>query len=319
MDKSMIRPLIRTIITLIMFFPALCWPLDVSGLKPSPFTSAEKLGELQNSQLSEVSGITLSGYHSDLFWVINDGGNKPVVYAINRHGDDLGQIRIRGTGNQDWEDLDTIHINNKSYLVISETGDNSGTHPTSYLYLLEEPKQESTPKKVTLANVAWKIRFKYEDEPHDCEALAYDAENKRFLLLTKRTVPAILYELPFNAESSRKVLTAKEIARITHIPQPDTLYLLANPFVGRYASQPTAIDISPDGQELAILTYRYAYLYTRSGQKNWESTINNAPPTLIQLPPLSQAESITFDSDSNLIVTTEKRPAPIYVIKRVEK
>jgi hypothetical protein len=63
--------------------------------------------------------------------------------------------------------------------------------------------------------VAWRVRFRFEDGPRDCEAMAVDPEQPRALLLSKRTEPPVLYELtllpgaPLPSRLAGKVTTSR--------------------------------------------------------------------------------------------------------------
>ena len=86
---------------------------------------------------------------------------------------------------------------------------------------------------------------------------------------------------------------------------------------GKYRSQPTAMDISPDGMNLVVLTYKHAYLYTRSAGQDWSDAVSKDPECIILPLPdtgvLSIREALCFGGSSmQLFVTSELTPAPIY-------
>ena len=55
--------------------------------------------------LSEVSGLE-TDTNTDLLWMVNDSGNKPILYGLNLAGDIIKSIKINAK-NRDWEDLTT--------------------------------------------------------------------------------------------------------------------------------------------------------------------------------------------------------------------
>ena len=293
-----------------------CLALNISELQPADYSNIKLLGSLQNSSLKEVSGITRSTLNDKVFWVINDGGDKPYIYAIDSNGKHLGRYFIRKVDNRDWEDISSYSKDGKHYLIIADTGDNDASHRDSFLWVVVEPNLDRyNPKKLNTLGVKQRIRFRYKDGPRDCEAIAVDLKKDRILLLSKRTVPAVMYQLPISPDPKQRMLTAKPVAEVGNIPQPDFTFLLTNPFFGRYASQPTAMDISPDGSQLAILTYNYGYIYKLEKNEEWEQALK-LKPLVFKLPELRQAEALGFSQDGNIIVTSEKRPAPLYLIEK---
>jgi hypothetical protein len=167
-------------------------------------------------------------------------------------------------------------------------------------------------------DVAWKIDFQYEDGSRDAEGLAVDMAQGRILILSKRTQPPVLYELPFEPYQAPARHVARKVATLKHIPPP-TAEDLQDAY-GQYRSQPTAMDLSPDGTTLVVLTYKHAYHHHRQPHQRWEYVLAT-PPQLIPLPhpnsgELKQREAICIDPRTGtLYVTTEQTPAPIYRIR----
>ena len=158
----------------------------------------------------------------------------------------------------------------------------------------------------------WQIEFSYIDGPKDCEGVAVDMSSQQILILTKRTVPPVIYTLPLAPSTTKKILSAQPVATLNGIPDPSPEELRADPLYGRFRSQPTAMDISPDGKTIAILTYRQPYLYDRYRNESWEKVFSRSPKAL-SMPRMRQAEAMCFSSDgTSLFVTSEKRPAPLY-------
>ena len=293
-----------------------CYALNISSLQPADFSKTKLLGKLNSKALKEVSGITRSTKNNQVFWVINDGGDRPFIYAIDKSGKQLGRYFIRKTDNRDWEDISSYSKNGKHFLIIADTGDNKAQHKDSFLWVVEEPNLNNYKKnKLNTIDVKQRIRFRYPGGPRDCEAIAVDKNNDRILLLSKRTVPAEMYQLPLQPDPKQRMLMAKPIAMLDKIPQPDLSFIITNPFFGFFASQPTAMDISPDGTQLAVLTYNYGYLYQLPSEQQWEQALTRNPK-VFKIPELKQAEALSFDEDGNIIITSEKKAAPLYLIEK---
>ncbi len=293
--------------------------VDISSLKNLNVRNQNLTGKIESNLLNEASGITRSGYSNDIFWLINDGGDEPFIYAVNRQGKDLGRYYINGIDNRDWEDISSFTLDGQNYLIIADTGDNDSIHKHSFLYIIKEPiRTDNNSNKLTRLKLSWRIRFQYQNGPRDCESIAVDTANNRILLLSKRTVPAVMYELPLKPNKKRRLLKAIPIAKLSNIPQPEFFFILTNPIWGQYASQPTAMDISLDGMELAVLTYKFGYIYQRNDEQSWEQALMT-PPKVFYLPKLTQAEALSFDINNDIFITSEKTHAPLYLIKRSNK
>jgi hypothetical protein len=282
-------------------------------LQRAPYKQAVLLGNFANADIIEASGMAASRLHADVLWLINDGGNEPHLYAAGRNGSDLGRVRILNAPNVDWEDLAAFRIDNSAYLLIADVGDNKAQRTDYYLYIVREPEISGRlPDDTAALEWTWRIRFMYADGPRDCEAVAVDPLEKKILLLSKRKVPPVLYELPLKSESSHSLQVARRVTVIENIPQPTADDSIEDPKFGRFRAQPTALDISPDGSLLVVLAYKNAFLYKRPANEPW-STVFQKPPLLIVMPQLRQAEALCFNSHGkSLFVTSEKRPAPIY-------
>ncbi len=309
------RTTIKILLSLVVLTTTHSFALDISQLQQAEYSSGKLLGKLKYKRLNEASGIARSSRDNQVFWIINDGGDKPFIYAIDKTGKHLGRYFITGTDNRDWEDITSFSKDGKHFLIIADTGDNNSEHKDSFLWVIKEPElSKYNHKKLNTIKLEQRIRFRYQDGPRDCESIAVDIKNDRILLLSKRTVPAVMYQLPLSPNPKKRLLIATPIAELTEIPQPDFLFILKNIFLGRYASQPTAMDISPDGKELAVLTYSYGYIYQlENGQ--WEQALTKKPK-VFEFPKLSQAEALSFDSDNDILITSEQRPAPIYLLQK---
>lgn len=281
--------------------------------KPTPGTGVCFLGHLADETLSEASGMVASRKHKNLLWVINDGGNPPLIHAVGLNGSNRGHVRIRDALNTDWEDLAAFQLDGLPYLLIADCGDNDRRRKSSYLYIVEEPRVGSSTIPADFSVPwKWRIEYSYSDGPRDCEGVAVDMGNQQILLLTKRTDPPVIYALPLVSIENEKIQLARPLATIKGIPAPTQQDLSEDPLFGRFRSQPTAMDISPDGETMAILTYKRPYLIHRRGNESWSRAFDR-PPLPLVMPRMRQAEALCFSVDgASLFVTSEKHPAPLY-------
>ena len=293
---------------------ALIAALALAG--PPTFGKPELAGVIINPDLDELSGLTGSRRRTDLLWVHNDSGNPNEIYAIDLEGHLRATYTIANTPNTDWEDIVAFTLDGEPYLLIADVGDNGALRKELALIVVREPVVPDTATKSTL-DPAWTIRFRYPDGPRDCEAVTIDPRSGEVLLMSKRRVPGQLFMLPLKPPAGGgEPLVARQIALAQHVPQPSAEELAADPKIGRYLSQITAMALAPDDSELALLTYRDVYVYPRVPGEPWQSTLAREPHAL-GLPRLPQAEGLGYLRDgSALYVTGERLPAPLVRIPR---
>ena len=265
-------------------------------------------GKISDRNLGEVSGIAVSRVNKGVLWVINDSGDSPIVYALNSKGTLLGKLNIKGVSNNDWEDLASFENEGKPYILIADVGDNFSKRSKCFLHVVEEPDLGEAQGVFSLSvKPSWSITYTYEDGPRDCESVAFDEASGKILLLTKRDVPPVLYDLPL---IKNKNAVAKKLTEIVPLPQrtDEIMDFSVN------TSQPTGMDISADGLSAVVITYGNAFLYTKTASKNWSEAFRSSPEEII-VPRMRQAESICFGRDgSSIFLTSEQHPAPFYEI-----
>lgn len=276
---------------------------------------ARQLAEIDNSRIREASGLVPSQQSPNVLWMINDGGNGPLLYAVDRSGRTLTTVRIEREINRDWEDLAAYTAENgQHYLVIADIGDNAKARASYRLIFIQEPKL-AVPghKQPQTASTARVIDFTYEDGARDAESIGIDQRAGKIYILSKREALPRLYSLPLpQGYRLKETQTARFVAELKGLPSPTLLDRLANPLLGGLASQPTAIDISNDGTQMAILTYRHVFMLERQNQESWQSAFSRQPLKLLSHS-LTQAEAIGFDKNSRgLYFTSEHAPAPLW-------
>jgi hypothetical protein len=256
--------------------------------------------------LDEISGFAVSRRHPDLLWTHNDSGDAAHIHAVGIDGRRRATLALRGAVHVDYEDIASFELDGVAYLMVGDIGDNGGVRRELQLYVLREPDLIADGESA----LAWTLRFRWPDGPRDSEALAVDPVRGEVLLASKKRVPAELFRLPLRP-SGEEVLVAEPIGLFTHISQPTEADLRQNPVYGRYRAQVTGMDLSTDGNRLAVLTYLQAYVYERADQESWKQAIRRAPVE-VQFPWLAQAEAIAFSVDGrSLWVGTERLPAPL--------
>ena len=275
----------------------------------------EYAGLLAAEDLAEVSGLAASRAQPGRYWVNNDGGNGEALQLIDPDGTRVAALQITGVTNQDWEDLSAFTLEGRNYLLVADTGDNGGLRKTLKLHVIEEPAKV---KDGDRAAPAWTIEFAWPDGARDCEAVAVDAARGEVLLISKKRVPPELFRVPLKPAPGVQV--AQRIGTLAGIVQPREKELRENPVYGRYRSQVTSADLSPNGRVLAVLNYTRVYFFVRPDGRAWHESMLLRAGTL-ELPWLPQAEAIAFSMDGrDLLIGGEQRPSPLlrYRVRRRE-
>jgi len=270
------------------------------------WSQPEYAGLLTHPDLEEVSGLAASRAHPGLYWAQNDGGNGSKLVVIKGNGTHVATMDVIGAENTDWEDIDSFDLDGKHYLMVADTGDNGGIRKTLTLYVIEEPARLSDGEGM---RPAWTIKFRWPDGARDCEATAVDAANGEVLLISKKRVPPELFSLPLRPADGLQ--TARLVTTLSGIVQPTESQLKEDPAYGRYRSQISGADLSPNGRVLAVLNYHSIHLYVRAPGQDWAQSMASRPGLLV-LPWLPQAEGIAFSPDGRrLLVGSEHQPTPL--------
>jgi hypothetical protein len=292
-------------------------PLDETVVLPrAPYREAELLGHVESLRLDEISGMAPSQRRDDLLWVINDGARTPHLHALSKGGEDRGFVLVSDVDPVDWESMAHFTWQGRPYLLVADVGDNFSWRRQVELLVIEEPEfaGEQLPAGATVGT-AWRIPFRYPEGPRDCEAVAVDRDGDRVLLISKRTQPPVLYELPLfpvAGADPQTVQLAKRLGTLPGIPPPNTTDVARHGFFGRFVAMPAGLDLSADGRAAAVISYRDAYLFERAEGEGWAAAFARTPRRL-GLPEMDQAEAIVFEpSGRALLATSEGSHPPIY-------
>lgn len=262
-------------------------------------------GKLESNRLDEASGLQSTA--DGVLILHNDEGTR--LYFTDAAGRDLGFADIDRAKNRDWEDLTRVPGEKGPMLVIGDIGDNDSRRKSVSLYFVPEPApgERGGPLRAT-----HRLRFSYPDGPRDAESMAYDPASGKILILSKRDNPPRLYGIPLDLALWQSELEAEFLAEVPGFRPPTRMDIMRTLGRGQWVSQPTGMDISPDGRLAAVITYRSLYLFRRGDAETWPEAMQRTPEEFIG-PPGLHDEAVGFTADGrSLFVASERRPSPLF-------
>ena len=261
---------------------------SANGTQETPTCGlAVEVGELP-ALLGEASGITRDPRQADLFWVHNDSGHDPVLYAVDTTGALAGQAAILGATNRDVEDITVARCPEGWCLFYADMGDNLAVHDQVYVYRLPLPAiptDAAIPSEPVSPLMSYTMV--YPGGARDAESLFVDAERGELGVVTKgRNGQVEMYVA--DLQTLESVDGPVALDRIGRLDVP-----LGENVTAQYV---TAADLSPDGTRLAVRSYTQLFLFDWAGSAAFDTLV--APITTSLTPALEpQGEGLTFTND----------------------
>jgi hypothetical protein len=260
---------------------------------------AETVGRVAVDAGSELSGIVASRANPGVYWVHDDSGAGPEIYAIAEDGSLLGTFAL-DTDAIDWEDIaiGPAEDGDGWSLVVGDIGDNDEARPSVRLLRVPEPQVELAGRPANDRAEAEPVdrldavTLTFPDRPHNAEALLVDPETGQVVIVTKElTGPAQI----FVADAASVVDGAT--VRLTPAGSVDF-------GAGGLAAWVTGADVSPDGTVIAVRTYGGVHLFARTADQTIADALATTPcdgPTPLEVQ--GEAVAIAADGQSYLTVS----------------
>lgn len=254
--------------------------------------SCQNFGQLKllaslPDELKEASGIEKTN-NSDLLWMLNDGGNKPVIYGVDLSGNIVRKV-FANAKNKDWEDITS---DEKGNLYIGDFGNNNNKRKDlkilkiKYEDLLTKDKVEVEKIKFYYPSQQ-KFPPKKKDRFYDAESMFY--KNGFLYIFTKSRVKG-----NYGKTSLYKIPTKKG----NYVAEYISEYKLCDDL----HCWITAAAISPSGKKVALLNHQSILIFTDfKGDNFFSGAVKEYPFNHI-----SQKEGVVFKDNNTLYITDEK-------------
>lgn len=232
-----------------------------------------------DSRLVEISGITWSRAHPGVYWVHNDSGRGPYLYAVDgRTCRTLARIRVANIGARDLEAIATgTDPRGQSVLWLGDIGDNRDSWPSVRLHAIVEPT-----RLLDQQVLATTYRFTYGDIPHNAEGLIAAPDRADVWVVTKQLAAGSVWKVPLSKASVTRATLVGDVGGIS-----------------------TDAAMSRSGTRFVIRDYLKAFVYDGP-----VTAATLARPTEVTLPFELQGEAITWaPGDTALLVAGERETA----------
>ena len=215
---------------------------------PIPPDDFEPIGRLTHPAIAEASGLVASRRYPGIFWVHNDSGNPPAIFAVKKDGSLVREFAVAAP-NVDWED---VAIDDAGHLYLGDLGNNGLKLPIRAIHRLDEP-DPNKPAVGPLAVSSTFYRFESTAERFDAEGFYLDG--KRAILISKRKdgKEADLFAVPLDPPSS-----------LLRPAKPEKVGTLAG-----FVEPATGAALSIDRKRLAVCALTVARVYEKGENGRW--------------------------------------------------
>jgi len=284
-------------------------PGSTDTTKVSPDTvivydAPDTLALIADGRLTELSGIAPSRLRDNLFWLHNDSGDDPRVFAVDASGRTRAVCSVGNAVHTDWEDMASVLLQGSSWLYIGDIGDNDATRSSIQVYRLREPVIDTSWVDRSIYADAEKATLAYEDGARDSEALMVDPVNGDIYLVEKTDSRAAgIYHAAWPGNGGETVL--RRVAE------------LSLPFSFSFLRRVTAGDLGTDGGSAVFRSYGGIVEYYAAAGSTLPALLATDSSAVIYSPALPQAEAVCYLRNGRAIVTgSEGSHQPLVIIHR---
>src|SRR5215217_8160301 len=173
---------------------------------------------IKDARITESSGLAVDPA-GNIYWTVNDSGDRGVAYGIGLDGKVQGSLNFRAQP----VDVEAVAVH-KDRLYVGDIGDNNGRRSFVRIFYFNNPRANG----LTVSYHAYD--FRYLDGPHNVETLLVN-DSDRLFIVTKGQEAAV-YAAPSKPDRQgvnklKKVGTAPSgVTDGTFLPSGDKIALL---------------------------------------------------------------------------------------------
>ncbi len=224
----------------------------------------EPLGDFDRRSLPEASGIVKSRKHPGIYWVHNDSGNPPLLFAVRRDGRVVREFKV-AVPNLDWEE---ITADDAGHLYLGDIGNNGGLMAVRALYQIDEPDPGKPATAALQARSSWFYRFPQTGR-FDAEGMFLQEGGKVAMLISKRL------------DGNEAELFAMPIDRPSPLLRPATPRRVGS--LAGFVEPATGASLSADGGLLAVCASTVTRVYRANPGPAWRLLAEvHYPPRAIE-------------------------------------
>jgi len=282
MKKSMVK---KNILRLVIFILLILFIVIATAIKQHYSNKFSSIDE----KLTEISGIEFD--KKGQLWAINDGGDEPNLYRVDRTGKINKTILVTNAKNIDWEDMTQDDF---GHFFLGDFGNNENLRKWLTIYKIENPidiKGNSTQAEIIKFTYPEQLTYppKAEQKKYDLEAFVF-YKKKLYLFTKNRSVPfdgeTSIYRIGAYAANHK----AEKISTFTTCTLYEKLCWI------------TSAALSPNKKKLVLLDSQSIWLF-----ENWKKDdFFSGDVYKIDLGIVTQKESVTFYDDNTIVFTDEE-------------
>jgi len=275
----------------------------VAAASAGTYGPPRRIGTVEDSGVTESSGLVASRRNPGRYWTHNDSGDGPFLYCVGSRGERCGVWRVAGAQARDWEDIAAGPGPDPStpYLYVGDIGDNLEDQTTHVVYRVPEPAVTpgTVPTKASpgVTERAEALTLRYPDGSHNAEALLVQPQTGDLYIVVKEPNPTVYVARAPIAAAGTTTLQA-----VATLPLP-----------GGGLGVVTGGDISPDGQRVALCTYLSGYEFRLPAGTTAFDAIWQQRAEELDVGARAQGEAIAYRLDGKALLTTsEGESSPLW-------
>lgn len=254
--------------------------MGCGGLPPCEgYGQPEALGQLDDAEADEISGLAASAFHDGIYWAHEDESGGAEIIAVDAQAQLLGRWELTGPAAVDPEDIAVV----EGRVLLGDLGDNTLSRDSLRILRVPEPDPSGGGGDIDSVEVFTVV---LPDGPADVEAMLVDPISGDVLLIEKSGGDPRAWSVPLGEGGEPAV------AALGRLPLGD---LPGEAVV-------TGADVSPDGARVLLRTWEGVLIFERAdGESAWDAL--NGAACLAPTAEERQGEAVAATADGFLTLS----------------